>query len=167
MRELHTPSLLREQKELVQYRVANTGMISVPENIPNKRDIHPRDKRLAGERLAGMALDRVYDVKGKPYLSPAFDSAEFQGNKAIVRFKHLNGTLQVKGKTIEGVMACSVMGEWKAAKAVVKNNELIVTLPKGETIKGVRYCFDDDTIGNLCSGEGIPVLPFRTDKQKK
>ena len=167
MSEANTPALLREQQEQVQYRVENCGMITVPENIPNKRDIHPRDKRLAGERLAGMALDKHYGIKGKPYLSPAFDRAIFSGNSATIYFKSLNGNLQNTGKTVEGVMACSEPGEWRVAKAVIKNNTLVVTLPKGEKILAVRYCFDDDTIGNLYSGEMIPVLPFRTDNYEK
>ena len=167
MSERNTPALLREQQERVQYELENCGMISVPENIPNKRDIHPRDKRLAGERLAAMALERHYNKTWKPYLSPAFQSATFAGNKAIVTFKSLNGKLQVKGDKVEGVVASTGNGEWKEAKAVVKNNNLIVTLPKGEKIVAVRYCFDDDTIGNLYSGEMIPVLPFRTDNYNK
>ena len=59
MSERNTPALVSEHQELVQYRVANTGRISVHEIIPNKREIHLRDNRLAGGRLAGRARQRV------------------------------------------------------------------------------------------------------------
>lgn len=57
-------------------------------------------------------------------------------------------------------------GRFIKAKTRIKGNQIIVFSPLIKTPIAVRYCFDDATIGNLFSREGLPVAPFRTDTDK-
>ena len=55
-------------------------------------------------------------------------------------------------------------GVFEPGKAQIKDNTVIVTSPRVKQPVTVRYCFDDATVGNLFNKEGLPVAPFRTDR---
>ena len=71
-----------------QYKAAkeikNCGVIPTHDTIEgNVKDIHPRDKKPVGERLAALALNKTY---GKNVISsvPVFESAKGKPGKVIV-----------------------------------------------------------------------------------
>lgn len=160
----NTPALLREQQELITHTVANTGMISIPDLVDNVKNIHPKDKKTVGIRLANMALNKHYKRRSGAYLSPTFANIEIVKNKAIISFDNLVGKLICKEPKIKGVKIASKNGIYYNADVKIQNNKLIVWSSEVEVPVFVSYCFDDDTIGNLFSEEGMPVAPFRSNR---
>jgi sialate O-acetylesterase len=160
--EHNTPALLREQQEWLENNVADTKMINISDVVDNVKDIHPKDKRTAGERMTNLALTVVYHKQGYPCSHPKFGSVSFNKKNAVITFKDGSGRIVNKGKDIVGVTAF-VEGKWIKVGATLRNNKLLVPYPKGQKIEAVRYCFDDATIGSLQSSDGLPLLPFRTD----
>ena len=71
----NTPALLREQQELMLGQVKNTAMINISDLVENVKDIHPRNKRAIGERLACLAMDKVYGQFTGAYESPRLHDA--------------------------------------------------------------------------------------------
>lgn len=127
-------------------------------------NIHPIDKQHVGLRLANMALGNSYGKLVTGYASPLFEGMTTEKNKAIVSFIHAEKGLVCKGKQIEGMQIAGEDGAFVAARAQIKGNQLIVSSPEVKNPQAVRYCFDDATIGNLFSKEGLPVAPFRSDR---
>lgn len=65
---------------------------------------------------------------------------------------------------LSGLQVAGEDGVFVEGKAEIKENVLIVSSPRIKLPVSVHYCFDDATIGNLYNKEGLPVAPFRTER---
>lgn len=156
------PALVREHQEWVSRNVPGTGMVVVADCVANVKDIHPTDKQSVGLRLANMALGKTYGRLASGYESPLFKEMTVKKNKAIISFLHAESGLIAKGKQIVGFRIAGEDGVFEQAEAKIKNNTVEVSSSRVKNPVSVQYCFDDATIGNLFSKEGLPVAPFRT-----
>ncbi|MEG1562379.1 MAG: sialate O-acetylesterase [Bacteroides sp.] len=159
------PALLREQQELTTTQVTGTGMVVISDLVNDVRNIHPIDKQHVGLRLANMALANDYGLSMKGVYSPTFESITFEKNKAIIRLKHAEEGLLCKQKKITGFKIASADGNWIDATVKIAGNTLVVLAPKLKRPTQVTYCFDEATIGNLFSKEGLPVAPFNSNRK--
>lgn len=156
------PALLREQQAMLPKMMHKVKMITVSDLVDDVKDIHPRDKKSAGQRLSRLALDDTYGKFVGDYESPVFKEAYRKGDKVFISFDGVKKGLQIRGDKIEGLRIAGDDGVWKEASATVKDKMLVVSVGDIKTPVQVRYCFDDDSIGNLFSTEGVPVVAFRT-----
>lgn len=159
------PALVREHQEWISRTVPATGMVVVSDCVADVKDIHPTDKQSVGLRLANMALGKTYGRLASGYESPVFKSLTISKNKALVSFLHADNGLMCKDKQITGFRIAGADGVFYPAKAQIKDQTVILTSPKVKNPVVVHYCFDDATIGNLFNKEGLPVAPFRSDRE--
>ena len=164
---------LREQQaKILQSGLPNVGMVVTidtnedPDNPESLIRIHPKNKVPVGERMAALALQKVY---GKPVLgeSPMFESFKVQGSKVIVSLKNCGKGLQIKPGDAE-LKGFAVAGEDKVfhknVKAVITNNSTVtVTCPDVAKPLAVRYAWAKNPKCNLYNSEMFPAAPFRTD----
>lgn len=145
-------------------KLPNTGM-AVTTDIGNAKDIHPTNKQDVGLRLATIALNNVYGKK-RVYSGPAFKSQEVKGNEIILTFNNI-GTGLATSDNSENVKGFEIAGSDKvfhSAKAIIKNNKIIVSSAEVPNPVAVHYGWaDDDTEINLYNKEKFPASPFRTD----
>lgn len=160
----NTPALLREQQQMMLNEVDSSYMINISDLVTDVRDIHPRNKRAIGERLADMAMHRVYGHKVRPYESPHLTSAELRESNIVLTFCGDFIRLYSTQKTVAGLMIAGADGKQKPARVRVKGKQLTVSVKGLQAPYQVFYCFDDATIGSLRTESGLPVLPFRTEK---
>jgi hypothetical protein len=90
---------LRAAQDVVAKTVTNSGL-AVTIDVGDTMDVHPKDKREVGERLALVALARHYGKK-VPYCGPRFASAEKLPGALRLSFTHTDGGLVVKGDKLE------------------------------------------------------------------
>lgn len=157
-------ALVREHQEWVSRTVPAAGMVVVSDCVADIKNIHPTDKENVGLRLANLALGKTYGQLASGYESPVFNGITIDKNKAVISFLHADNGLMCKDKQLVGFMIAGEDGVFEPGKAQIKDNTVIVTSPRVKKPVAVHYCFDDATIGNLFSGEGLPVAPFRTDR---
>lgn len=155
------PALLREQQAMLPKMMHKVKMITVSDLVDDVKDIHPRDKKGAGLRLSRLALDDTYGKFVGDYESPIFKEAHRKGDKVFISFDGVKKGLQIRGDKIEGLKIAGDDGVWKEASAKIKDNMLVVSVGDVKSPVQVRYCFDDDSVGNLFSTEGVPVVAFR------
>lgn len=161
----NTPALLREQQEKTAREMPGTGMVVISDLVNDVKNIHPIDKQHVGLRLANMALAETYHQPGiKGVHSPTFASMTTEKDKAIVRFHSAEEGIVCSQKKIIGLKIADATGEWVDATAKIVGNTLVVSAPKLKHPTKVMYCFDEATIGNLFSKDGLPVAPFRSDR---
>lgn len=160
------PARIREAEEWVARNVPGTGMVVISDLVDDVTNIHPVDKQNVGLRLANMALGKTYGKLSSGFESPMFEGMTIEKNKAFLSFSNLEKGLVCKDKQIKGVQIAGADGRFVEAKAQIKGANLIVSSPEVKVPVAVRYCFDDATIGNLFNGDGLPVAPFRTDKDR-
>jgi len=158
------PALLREQQAMLPKMMHKVKMVTVSDLVDDVKDIHPRDKKGAGLRLSRLALDDTYGKFVGDYESPVFKEIHRKGDKVFISFEGVKKGLQIRGDKIEGLKISGDDGVWKETPAKIKDNMLVISVGDVKTPVQVRYCFDDDSIGNLFSTEGMPVVAFRAEE---
>jgi len=145
-------------------KVPNTGM-AVTTDIGNAKDIHPTNKQDVAKRLASIALNDVY---GKKQVSsgPMYKGIEIKGNQITVSFASIGSGLSTTDKNgnVKGFEIAGADKVFHTAKAIIKDNKVIVSSESVPNPVAVHYGWaDDDTEINLFNKENFPASPFRTD----
>ncbi len=155
-------AFLREQQSKAELMSPNCGM-AVLMDAGLEFGIHPRKKHLAGMRLALLALDKTYGVKGISSESAYFKDVTFKNDTAEITFNRakmwIYGTNGYKSDLFE------VAGEdrvFHPAKAWIERSKVFVKSDSVAHPVAVRYAFKDFADGDLFS-DGLPISSFRTD----
>lgn len=122
-------------------------------------DIHPQDKKTAGQRAAQQMSRLAYgDNSVICRVAMPVSARLVQPGRCQVLFPQAP-SLQVKGARISGV-AILVDGRYQWAEATLVNpNTLEISLPEGVTSTTIRYCWDDYPNPTLFSTDGIETVP--------
>ncbi|MEN2415669.1 sialate O-acetylesterase [Flavobacterium mesophilum] len=144
-------------------KLKNTGM-AVTTDIGNAKDIHPTNKQDVGLRLAAIALNNVYGKK-QVFSGPTYKSQEIKGNQIILTFDNIGSGLSTPNNDeLKGFEIAGADKVFHSAKAIVKDNKVIVSSDQVQNPVAVHYGWaDDDTQINLYNKEKFPASPFRTD----
>lgn len=174
---------LREAQTMT-LSVANTGQ-AVLIDLGESRDIHPRNKKDVGERLALVALANTYG-RDLVYSGPAYTGVKIEGARARVLFKHTGGGLVAKPLSekypeiahqnlhaplvrnsprseLEGFAICGEDRKWVWADAKIAGDTVVVWSDQVPAPVAVRYAWADNPTCNLYNAAGLPASPFRTD----
>jgi len=174
---------LREAQSMT-LSLRNTGQ-AVIIDTGESGDIHPRNKKAVGERLALIALAKDYG-KSVVYSGPVYDSMRSEGGKIRIKFRHTDGGLvakplpatydvvSLKNETaplvrnspdspLEGFAICGADHKWVWADARIDGRDVVVWSDKIPAPVAVRYAWADNPTCNLANGKDLPASPFRTD----
>jgi sialate O-acetylesterase len=155
-------AVLREQQEQVM-ALPNTGIVVTTDLVDDTTNIHPRDKKDVGVRLANWALAKTYNESNIVYASPMYKSMEIKNGEAIVSFKFNSSGLMFTGSEITEIYIAGNDEIFYPANAKIAGKNLVVWNDNVKNPVAVRYEFGNAAIGNLFSNNGLPVAPFRTD----
>jgi len=146
--------------------VPNTGLATAVD-IGDSADIHPRNKKDVGERLGIAALKLVYNYD-TIQTSPVYDTMSISSDSIVIRFKG-NPKLITRDKYgyVRGFAIAASDRVFRWAKAKIKGNSVVVFSEAVNRPVAVRYAWSDNPGSlDLYNSQGLPVLPFRTDKWK-
>lgn len=152
--------------------LANTGMANVID-AGDPLDIHPVNKLVPGNRLALVALNKVYGRKITAS-GPLYKSMKIEGNKIIISFDEVHKGLTAGAlvgddvvnndtKELKGFGIAGDDHKFYWAKATLQGNNVIVWADEVKNPTAVRYDWADNPQGNLYNKDGLPARPFRTD----
>src|SRR5690606_13032117 len=128
----------------------------VPLLDTGERDnIHPKDKKIVGERFARLARAKVYG-ENISYAGPPMDTIDYAGNTATISFHYAEEGLVSRGTTITGFAIKNEAGVWLPADASIARNKVIVSHPAKGNIRGVRYGWASFPKANLYNRNGLP-----------
>jgi sialate O-acetylesterase len=150
--------------QLKTLAVPNTAM-SVNIDAGEWNDIHPLDKKDVGDRLALTAEKLAYGDAGLVSSGPIYQSATVDGNKIIISFTNTgSGLIAKNGSELAQFAIAGADKKYIWAKAIIKNNQVIVWSDAISHPVYVRYAWADNPEGaNLYNNEGLPASPFSTD----
>lgn len=156
-------ALIREA-QLKTLAMPNTAM-SVNIDAGEWNDIHPLDKKTVGERMALAADHLAYKDLKVVGSGPLLESSKVEGQNIILTFNHTGSGLVAKGTgELKQFAIAGADKKFVWAKAVIQGSQVLVSSPKVENPKYVRYAWADNPAGaNLYNQEGLPASPFRTD----
>lgn len=154
-------ALLRES-QLEATRHPGIGMASALD-VGDAQDIHPRNKRDVGLRLAQWALVEAYGRPG-PAMGPRPVGHTLEGNSIRVRFDHVGGGLVARDGDLRTVYVAGLDRHFVPAQARIEGNAIVASAPEVPAPVSLRYAWADNPEGcNLYNAEGLPASPFRTD----
>jgi sialate O-acetylesterase len=140
-----------------------TGM-AVTIDIGEAGNVHPRNKRPVGQRLARWALGDVYHVE-EVLSGPLFEAADVQGSRVQVRFRHTgSGLVALDGKPLRGFAVAGADRKFAWADARIDGEAVVVESTAVPAPVAVRYAWGANPDCNLGNREGLPASPFRTDE---
>jgi alpha-N-arabinofuranosidase len=139
----------------------HTGM-AVAIDIGEADDIHPRNKRDVGARLARWALADTY---GRPTVKsgPLYRSSAVEGGAVRVRFDHAAGLASGDGLPPRAFAIAGKDGRWRWAEARIDGETVVVSSPEVPEPVAARYAWADNPEATLRNAASLPASPFRTD----
>lgn len=153
---------LREAQWKVTHAIPRAAMICTNDLVSpeEKRQIHPSRKYEVGQRLAWLALNKVYKQPTAKAHYSEFQKAKFSGNKVLLSFSNTDKGF-LPNDSIIGFEVCGNDNVYFPATATIIGNKIEVGAPN-VIPKKVRYAFGDFFLANLRNGHGLPVVPFRS-----
>lgn len=158
--------IIRRCQENVVRQDKNAYLCSISD-AGEQYDIHPKNKKTVGERLALLALGHIY---GKELLcdAPRLKNASRRGNEIQLHFENADGGLFVKGGQIQALrlllMDNGTAGRELSFTAVIKEDTVCIKLyeeAEGEIL--VQFAQEKFYQVNLYNQSGIPAVPFQTE----
>jgi len=163
-RDKNSSALFREAQLEIAKTQPNTG-IAILMDAGEESCIHPANKKVVGERLAYIALNKEYGFDNLQFEAPVFKNVVTVNNILEVHFDKLGKGLTSNNNVINDL---EIAGEDKIfypvrAKVNFGKNHLELSHPDVPKPVAVRYAFKNFTVGNLFGVNGLPVSSFRSD----
>jgi len=148
--------ILREQQLKASLEGKNIGMITIGDagDLP---DIHPKDKKTVGLRLARYARGMIYgeDIVYRP---PVCTSAELDGMDVVLTFSDAGEGLYEKEALaffIDDVNGAEHKADYELC------GDRVRLKAAGVEPASVRFCYDAESAVYLYSSAGLPASPFK------
>jgi sialate O-acetylesterase len=165
-KEINTESLPRfwDAQTACLDAIPDCGMVVITDITGNVNDIHPRNKRDVGARLARWAMAKNYGDSNMVYSGPKYKTMSAKGKQAILEFDYSgSGLKSLDGKPLSQFMIAGGDKKFVEATAKVVGNTVVVEAAGVDKPTAVRFGWEETVIGNLGNQEGLPAIPFRTD----
>lgn len=148
-------SVIRRHQEEVVNADANCFLCSISD-AGEQMDIHPKNKKVVGHRLALLALGHIY---GRDILcdAPVVTRIQKDSSQIRLKFAHAEGGLHLEGESISALQVIPEMD----FQAELKGDTLVLTLEK-DLADGVKIYFAQEKWYrvNLYNQSNIPAIPF-------
>ena len=140
--------------------IPNSGLV-VTYDVGDATDIHPKDKRTVGERMARWALRDVFGRAVEPS-GPHVLRAFRRGIEIIVEFDHADGGIVADGAP-NGFAVAGPDGVRHPATARIDGSRIVVKSDEVSLPVEVFYAHEPVPMGkaNVRNREGLPASPFR------
>ncbi len=131
-------------------------------DVGDADDIHPRNKKPVGERLAQAALVNIHGCSGAA-TGPMPIGANLVGKEVRVNFDLGNTELHTTdGKSPTSVYLCDANRGWHSADTRIEAGQLIASSATCSQPVEISYAWADNPIAaNLANSDGHPASPFR------
>lgn len=153
--------LIREAQMNTFQTIRNTG-IAVILDSGEFNEIHPKNKKPVGERLALQALYHVY-LKGSAQESfgPVFKSYSYKDDGIELCFDYAENGFDIKGE-ITGFEIAGEDGHYVKADPTIHGSRIYLSSSEIKKPLYARYCWTNYGDVTVFGKNGIPLAPFRT-----
>lgn len=162
-RVIESPWAVLRESQTATLALPATGQ-AVTIDVGDAEDIHPRDKRTVGHRLA-LAARHVAYGEDLVYSGPVYRAMTVEDHRAVLSFDLLGSALAVRGggQAARGFEIAGPDKVFHPAQASIVGDTVVVHSPKVPQPAAVRYAWSDNPVdADLINREGLPASPFRT-----
>tara|TARA_R110002049_G_scaffold38978_6_gene120426 strand:- start:3373 stop:4770 length:1398 start_codon:yes stop_codon:yes gene_type:complete len=132
-------------------------------DVGEKDNIHPGKKKIAGERLAYIALNKTYGLEGIEYSGPILKEMKAEGKFLKLIFDHAENGLTTYGKPLEHFEIAGENKKFFRAMGHLTKEGIVLFTDKVNHPVAVRYAYQDWIVGELFNTEGLPASSFQAD----
>lgn len=157
-------AFFREAQENIS-KLNDTYMV-LTMDVGEGKNLHPKNKKPVGIRLAKSALNRTYGRLDVAYRGPHYNYMEINKNKATIYFTNesVASGLQTKdGKEPTFFTIAGADRIFYPAQASIIGYTVLVSSQQVKKPVAVRYAFTNYPVTNFENKVGLPAVPFRTD----
>lgn len=130
-------------------------------DIGEANDIHPRNKRDVGRRLAASARTFAYPgTDGWKAQSPRVATVRWESSSAVIDWLDASSLKTTDGRAPVG-FAVQSGGGWVWTEAEIRGRQIVVRHPEGKPITAVQYAWAENPEVNLVNEHDLPAVPFR------
>lgn len=150
---------LREAQKWAADNIDNCWITSISD-VGEQYDIHPKDKKTPGERLALLAEGKVY---GEQLLceAPYPSEVAIDGDEIRIRFEHASGGLVTEGEKLHALELVPEQDfSWH-----IEGEELVLVVPHLRADTKIRFAKQLFYQVNLKNRAGIPAMPFEYEME--
>lgn len=160
--ESHWARLREAQRSALS--VPGTGMV-VTIDTGDPFDIHPRNKRPVGERLAKQALAKHYGIEPAAGTceGPLAIGAALEEQGIRVWFAAVGTGLELRETESNSFEVAGPDGVYRPATATAQGDTLLLTAGGVAEPRSIRYAWANSPRAALFNVEGFPASPFRLD----
>ncbi len=152
------------EAQVAALKIPGTGMAVTTDLVDNIADIHPKNKRDVGQRLALWALAKTYGQKDLIYSGPLFKSQTVDGNKIRLSFAHTADGLKSRdGQPLSEFEVAGEDGKFVPAAATIDGATVVVSAEGVAAPKFARFGWRTLANPNLVNSAGLPASPFQTE----
>ena len=134
-------------------------------DVGDARDVHPKDKKEVGERLAAGGPRQALRQE-HPVFRPALRFRRETPGALKLSFTHTDGGLVVKGDKLEEFSVCGEDRKWHWADARIEGDSVVVSSSEVPNPVAARYAWQANPKATLFNGAGLPAIPFSTDYRR-
>lgn len=152
------PEFRDSQRQMLE-KIPNTGM-AITSDLGHPTDVHPRNKKDVGHRLALWALARTYDHR-IIHSGPLAKSLLREGSALVVTFDHANAGLKTSdGKPVAGFEIAGEDAVFRPTEVVIGKDAVTLSSALVPNPCKARYGWQPFSVGNLTNGVGLPASTF-------
>lgn len=142
-------------------KIPDAGMVVI--NDLGDGQLHPKNKRDVGLRLARLALAQTYGRTNLVVSGPTYRSMQVEGQKIRLTFDHVGGGLVARdGQPLSWFTIAGADRRFVPAQATIAGDTVVVWSEQVPEPQSVRFAWDQMATPNLMNREGLPCGAFRT-----
>ncbi len=123
-------------------------------------DIHPRDKRTVGNRLAAQALFHTYNRSDIVPEGPKPVKISQEGAVLRIAFEYADGLKSSDGGEVKGFYVASSDGKFFPANVKIEGTSVLLTSKEVPRPGRVRYGWSNFPVCTLVNSAELPAFPF-------
>lgn len=154
----------RDSQRRLMNEIPHTGM-AISSDKGDSLDVHPKEKRPVGERLARWALNHTYHHALLPS-GPLYKKAKERDGEVIVEFDYAEGLHTSDGKPLATFEVAEYEGVYFPAQATVEGNKVRLRADQVKHPRYIRYGWQPFTRANLVNKDGLPASSFREEVKR-
>lgn len=137
--------------------------MAVSSDLGDSLDVHPRNKRPIGRRLARLALNKSYGWNSVTSSGPMFKTAKRVDDALIVEFDNANGLRTNDNQPIRTFEIADATGIYKTAIVELLPGGVKLSHPDVKQPRYVRYGWQPYTRANLVNSDLLPASTFKAE----
>ncbi len=154
--------ILRDSQRKLLHKVPKTGMVVISD-VSNVKEIHPKDKKPVGIRLANLTLAETYKIKSNLVNGPLFKDFIVEEHKVIVSFDAADG-LHFKNENSTQFEMAGADGIFYSAEASILKDQVILTSKKVLHPVKIRFAWGNTIQSDLFNEANLPASCFTSEE---